>query len=285
MGFFSRLFGGGADETRPEQPAAAETPAAPTQQWESWVDRRGDAPAAVALDLALAPAAPDRSRPALARVRYALRSAGPDGLTDGTEGDDLARVEDALEAAFAARGATYAGRITRAGAREHLFYARDEADAAPALDAARADAGPYALLHETSADPDWRAWREALLPPPRTLQWLLDRRVVETLARHGDDPTVPRNVDHLAFFPSAEARAAFVAATEGLGFTPVALREDGPAPTPFAAEVQRGDAVVLEHIHEVAWTLQQLAEGAGGSYDGWGASVERGGPGAPIARA
>jgi hypothetical protein len=45
-----------------------------------------------------------------------------------------------------------------------------------------------------------------------------DRRVVETLERHGDDLTTVRRVDHWAYFRTAAARDAFVADAGEQGF-------------------------------------------------------------------
>jgi len=186
-------------------------------------------------------------------------------------------VEDGLERALASGcGAVYAGRVTRNGAREHLFYAPDGAGLAVVLEAARPALGEYQTEHAAVSDPEWMAYREELYPAPRTRRWMEDRRAVEALASQGDDPHRPRPVRHLAHFATAEAREAFAAEVERLGFSIVERREGGAAPRPFSAAAERSDPVRLGHVHEVAVLLGELAERAGGEYAGWSAPVESG---------
>jgi hypothetical protein len=224
---------------------------------------------AVALDLALEGRTPDPARPRLLRVAYPLRSPGPDGLPTAAEGEALARVEDALSAALAAAGATYAGRVTLAGTRQHLFYLGDGGLAAEALATAAPGLEGYQVTAHGEDDPAWAGWNAELAPPPRARRWMEDRRDVEALARHGDRLERARPVDHQASFPSPAARQAFAAEAAALGFEPAAWRDDAPPPAPFAVDLRRVDPVTLRHIHGVSWSLLELAARHGGGYYGW----------------
>ncbi len=270
MRWLRNLFNRNAP-ANPAAPSAApgQPPAPPSAGWDSWRAQLPEGALSVALDLSLEPAVPDPDRPRLLRVAYRLTAPGPDGLPSPAEGEALARVEDGLSAAFEAIGARYAGRVTLAGTRTHLFYAAEEVEAAGPLVAAAAALAGYQPAAEVEDDPTWSAWQHELLPPPRTRRWLEDRREVEALARHGVALDQPRLVDHQASFPSDAARVAFELAAAARGFSPVARRDDAPPPTGFAVDLRRADPLTLGAIHEVTWSLCQLAASHGGAYDGW----------------
>jgi len=256
--------------------AAPEAPAPAPEAGSEWIShqRQGEAgPAAIAVDLSLEPQAPQAGRPRLVRIRYALRAPRPDGLPAPDEAEALTRVEDMLAATLAPAGALYAGRVTLAGFREHLFYLPDAAGVRAELDAVRAALADYDLAEQGEDDPAWQVYRHELFPTPRTWRWLQDRRAVEALARRGDRGERPRPVDHQASFPSAEAREAFVAEQAAQGFEPVARRDDGPPPHGFGVDLRRDDPVTLQAVHAVAWSVAEAAVRHGGAYDGWEAEA------------
>lgn len=278
MRWLKNLFSRG-EATAPADPAGdgtVESVPAAAADLPDWVSHRRQAeagPAAIAVDLALDRRAPMADRPRLVRVRYGLRSARPDGLPEPAEAEALARVEDMLSAALAPAGAVYAGRVTLAGFREHLFYLPDAVGVHTELDAVRAALADYVLEEQGEDDPAWHAYRQELFPTARALRWLLDRRAVEALARRGDRGERPRPVDHQASFASAEAREAFAAEVLAQGFEPVARRDDGPPPNGFAVDLRRTDPVTLRELHAVTWALAEAAARHGGAYDGWGAEA------------
>jgi len=253
----------------PERPPAALAATGEVTGWDSWRAVAPEGPVAVALDLALEGQVPDPARPRLLRVSYALRAPGPDGLPTAAEGEALARAEDALSSALAAVGASYAGRVTAAGARTHHVYLAEGISPAGALGAAAPGLAGYEVATHAEDDPAWHGWSGELLPPPRTRRWMEDRRGAEALARRGDRAELARPVDHQASFPTAEAREAFAAEAAALGFELAARRDDAPPPAPFAVDLRRDDPVTLRHIHGVTWTLCELAARHGGGYDGW----------------
>ncbi len=270
MRWLRNLFTRPAPEAAaPERTSTAPAAAAAPSGWESWRAQAPEGPVAVALDLSLEERVPDPARSRLLRVSYPLRAPGPDGLPGAGEGEALARAEDALSSALGGIGATYAGRVTMAGSRNHLFYLAEGSSPAEALAAAVPGLEGYQVASQLEDDPAWQGWSAELAPPPRTRRWLEDRREVETLARRGDQVERARPVDHQASFPTAEAREAFAAEAEGLGFQPAARRDDAPPPAPFAVDLRRDDFITLRHIHTVSWSLSELARKHGGGYDGW----------------
>ncbi len=271
MRWLKNLFSRGGAPTPAGATATAEATPAPADgpDWASHQRPSDAGPAAIAVDLSLEPRAPLADRPRLVRIRYALRAARPDGLPEPGEAEALARVEDMLAATLAPAGAVYAGRVTLAGFREHLFYLPDAVGVRAELDAVRAALADYDLGEQGEDDPAWQAYRQELFPTPRTLRWLLDRRAVEALARRGDRGDRARPVDHQASFPTAEGREAFAAEVQAQGFEPVARRDDAPPPNGFGVDLRRADVATLREIHAVAWALTEAAVRHGGSYDGW----------------
>ena len=266
-----------ADPAAPAAPPAPGEPAPAPEAAPGWashqrVSDRG--PVAIAVDLSLAARAPLAANPRLVRVRYALRSARPDGQPEPAEAEALARVEDLLAAGLAGAGAIYAGRVTLAGFREHHFYLPDAVGVHAELDAVRAQVADYLLEEQGEDDPAWHAYQQELFPTPRAHRWLLDRRGVEALARRGDRGERPRPVDHQASFPTAEAREAFAAEAAAQGFEVVARRDDGPPPNGFGVDLRREGPATLKALHEVTWPLAEAAARHGGAYDGWEAPVE-----------
>jgi hypothetical protein len=258
--------GQGADAAEAAVPAT-------TSDWESHQRTSAGGPVAIAVDLALAARAPRADLPRLLRVRYPLRAPRADGLAEAAEAEALVGVEEVVAAAVAGIGGLYAGRVTLAGFREHLFYVPDAAPVSEALAAAQAGVAEYLLEAAGEDDPAWHGYQEELFPTPRAHRWLLDKRAVEALARRGDKAAARRPVDHQASFPTAEAREAFTAEAVAQGFAAVERRDDGPPPYPFGVDLRREDAVVLREIHAVAWALGEVAARHGGAYDGWEAPV------------
>jgi len=301
MRWLRNLFARSAPSAAPASPASAPPSATPAStssapadgsDWVSHQRTSAQGPVALAVDLSLAARAPDQARPRLVRVRCALAAPRPDGQPEPAEAERLAQVEDVLCRELGPLDATYAGRVTLAGAREHLFYlpaaaspaSADGGAATPdageaaveaALERVRAAVAGYQLTLLSDEDPGWHAYREELFPTPRTLRFLLDRRALEGASRRGAEP---RPVDHQASFPGPDARERFAAEAAVQGFLAVARRDDAPAPNPFAVDLRRTDALALRELHAVTWSLTELAARHGGAYDGWG--IDEGGAGA-----
>lgn len=95
-----------------------------------------------------------------------------------------------------------------------------------------------------------------------------DRQTVAALAAEGDLLTKPRQVDHWAYFPIAEARDQFIDEVVTLGFSASDIDDGGSAPDRFCACVSRVDPVDLESIHCVVMILFRAAKRHAGEYDG-----------------
>jgi len=123
--------------------------------------------------------------------------------------------------------------------------------------------------------PDWGFSRESLRPDAERRRWIADRHVVEALQDRGDTLTLARPVHHWAFFTSASARDGFVAEAARDGFVVAELVDAAEGARAFGARLDRVDPVDLDHIHDVAMGLVELAARHDGDYDGWDTALEQ----------
>ena len=161
-------------------------------------------------------------------VAFALGDPDENGLAADSEGETLNALEDDLETLLAERlDAIYVGRITYKGQRRLFLYGPPAAPGAldEAMQSLTVAYSGYEFEFGEEDDPDWVNYHEALYPEPAQHQSMLNRRVVEQLEEAGDQTSVPREVDHWLYFPSAESRRAFLEAVVAEGFE---RHEDAP---------------------------------------------------------
>jgi hypothetical protein len=96
-------------------------------------------------------------------------------------------------------------------------------------------------------------------------------------AEHDDRPELVREVDHVAFFPSADALELAAARLLALGY-----RVDPPttATLDTAGKWQlafhRDEALHGGRADAFTWEILDVIVPLGGDYDGWGAVIETG---------
>lgn len=249
--------------------------------WEFYLCPIDDAPASLFLNFGFEPHAPLANADTLYVVRIALHDPDEHGMGSAAEAELLRSIEDRITEGAQATGLYYVGRIRSGGVWQLTFYGRTGW-----IDALRPTHTTLELLAgrhvdvRTMPDPDWGYYREFLLPDAERRQWIADRHVVDALHERGDVLTLARPVRHWAFFPTPGARASFVAAAAREGFVAAEQVDTADGARGFGAQLERVDAVDLDHIHDVAMGLLELARVHGGDYDGWETSVE--GPAQPL---
>jgi len=246
-------------------------------EWDFYPCRVDDAPASMFLNLWFRDRAPLAGLDTLYWFHITMRDRADHGMGSGGEADVLNPIEDAIIERARRDGLAYVGRVRTDGLWQLMLYGpagrRASVDAIASAAAGALDG--RAIATGAKADAEWSVYCEFVLPDAERWQWMMDRRVVEALAEHGDVAELPRRVDHWLYFATAGARDAFVAAASTDGFVRDELADDARYPdATFGARVFRDDPVELEHIHEVVMRLHELA-GEDGTYDGWETSVER----------
>lgn len=238
--------------------------------WDFYALLVEDRPASIFVDLALAGHAPLASAATIASVSVAMRAPRADGLSSEDEFDDLVAVEQSLEANLT-DGAIYAGRCTTAGCRDFYFYVADIEAFTTSAASAMAGHPAYAYSTRHRPDPEWTVYREFLLPGPRDMQRIHNRRVVALLEEHGDRLTMPRWIDHRAYMPNDTSAEALQITLFEQGFSVEVYHRD--ATGAVTVDFKRVDAP--EEIERVVMPVFDLVRSLGGDYDGWGCEVEK----------
>ena len=111
------------------------------------------------------------------------------------------------------------------------------------------------------------------MPDERTrrlaAQFAVDRAQIDNRRILGDDVARPRDVEHFAYFASADAARRAVEQLERAGFS---------GSTYFSGDrsslmAVRSDAVDEESARAFVREVDTIVEAHGGHYDGWGAPV------------
>lgn len=226
-------------------------------------------PASIYLDLGLAQDAPLVSQPHMAYVRVHMRHPRPDGLSSNEEFEELIAVEDSLLELFSrSSSTTYAGRNTSSGNRDFYFYTSDPAAFAESVKAAMVCHSHYKFEVGDRLDPKWDAYFDFLYPSPTDLQRILNRRIIDSLAAHGDNLSEPRLIDHFAYLPNTTAAANLRGYLREQGFSIDEPRiESGTVAVSFKRSDRPND------MDDVVVPIERRVRELGGQYDGWGCEV------------
>ena len=243
------------------------TPDPTPPDWDFYPCRVDGEPASILVDLSLAAAVgpegpPEAGDPALGTTLYVVR------LVRGEDPDEAGRLgslEERLTAGAVAAGLRPVGRLRTAATWQPSYMGPAGAqDALGSLARELFAPREHDLVYQ--ADPTWSYYRAFLHPDPERLRWIRDRRLVDRLVELGDDPTVPRRVDHVLDLPDAAARTAAAGEAIDLGFDAVDPDPDDDR----RLELRRVHRVALDEVHGVVMGLDALAARHGGRYDGWG---------------
>ena len=239
------------------------------QEWASYFTTLSDKVASIFVDLGLRHDAPLRSNPWRLRVRIHLTLARPDGLSHSEEAPTLFLIEDALNLQLEREcGGVPCGRITGRDMREFCFYARTSKGFRPAVATALAGFPGHRFEVAEKQDPDWEYYFNVLYPSPEELEQIKNRGLLDVLLKGGDVLSIPREVQHWAYFPSEECRQLFRNAAGNVGFE-IGYESQGKGNLPFGLTVFRTQAIVQELIDQTTIELLRLAKRFGGEYDGW----------------
>lgn len=241
------------------------------EQWEVYPSKVGDDFAMFAVNLAPHADAPFQNLRWLYVVRINF-DALPSGMPDPDTNHFLYEVEDALVGRTGERGSIHVGRLTVAGRRELFFYAATN-DADLVLGELQEDFPDLDVDTVGQLDAEWKIYFDFLYPRPVDFQRIHNQRIVRLLAEHGDDPTIPRKVDHFAHFPNPQARRTFAREVAAQGFEIGEEEEADDGDLRFGLTFHAVSTVELSTIDRTTTPLFLRAEELGGQYDGWGCTV------------
>jgi len=257
-----------ATESKKQKPSGVQI-----SPWGNYFTTINGALASVALDRSLRPKAPMANRPHLLWVKVQLRSPNPNGLSDRSELQALAGIEDQLTAQLkAACRATQAGRITTAGRRELYFYGTDDAGFQGAVSSVMQQFSAYKFDMGSKADPDWRQYLDVLFPTGEDFQRMSNMDVLGGLLDAGDTLQPVREVRHWIYFGAPTDRQQFAANVKALGYR-IGPEAEGPEDRRFGLVIARDQSITPKQIDDAVLELYRLAKQAGAEYDGWEAAL------------
>jgi hypothetical protein len=246
-----------------------------SDHWEMFACRMGERVAFISYDHGAGEELAALPFPYFAGFKVALREADARGLPTGEEFAQLNAIEDLLDARIRGERGLRVGRITTDGHRYFHFYTALDEAACAAL--ARLAAQLHGHVVHLSFEPDparVRYWDE-LYPTDDDWQVVQDMRLEQALRDEGDTLRTPRAIVHWAYFPSASARAAFLADVRD-GFDDVQLDETAQASDDhFGVRLTHTGRPDYESMNATTLRLCRAARAAGGHYDGWETPVCR----------
>ncbi len=239
--------------------------------WDAYVLKVNKKPVSVIVDLGIAQKAPLKERPFAILVRTRINNPDTNGLPREKENPILNQLEDSLVSHLEKKsGAIYTGRFTQRGLREFYFYALDTVDYAANVASALKTFPGYQWLCLAKFDKNWSNYFEVLYPPPREMERIQNRRVVDQLSRNGDALKASRKIDHFLFFKTKISREEFLRALKQNDFR----IEDMPDEVennawPYKLRLSRDDIPDYSNIDKVTLYLWELAQKYKGKYGGW----------------
>jgi hypothetical protein len=176
-------------------------------------------------------------------------------------------LDEAVRAAVTPLGGAYIGRVLSGGAGRIICYLPQGVTAVPAVPASGGLVPRLALV----PDPAWSRVREELTPDAWQRHVIEDNNLVRALEEHGDELAVPREVEHVGYFPEPERAEAAAVELRDAGFAVTVERDDEGE---YMLQAIRRDAVEPPALHEVTWLVREAVERHDGMYDGWGCVVQ-----------
>lgn len=243
------------------------------QDWDFYEGAAEQGRAMVLINLGAKAHAPLASHPVRLQVRVAMLQPREDGLRHQDEAPALFALEDRIVAAVTQHcDAVFVARVVAYGATELFFYVpATQRGAAPRAFDAMGSAAPYHLQWLDEDDADWAEYR-ALYPNRYALQTIHNRRLQQSMEQSGDRLEVPREVDHVAFFPSRERADAAREALTKAGFRVDAPVEQAPK---WCFEFHRTERCDGGAPDRFVFEVLDLLDPFDGEYDGWGSHVQR----------
>jgi regulator of RNase E activity RraB len=248
------------------------------QDFDFYIADRDDQPASFVIDLNADAHAPVASHPVSVRIYIPMLQPRPDGLRDASELVALGALEDQFVDALETKvDAIYVGRMIHDGATLLFFYVpmshRDDVQELPTLTGPAV--GDYVPRWTVDDDPQW-THHAGLQPNAYARQGIWNRRLLHTMAEHGDQPALPRPIDHLAYFPSEDAAARAHSGLTALGFAcdeVAGSSEPDDTASVWSLEFHRDDVLDGDRADAFVGQILDVILPLDGTYDGWGAEL------------
>jgi len=231
-------------------------------EWDFYPCRVDGEPASILINLRFVYEDPRDDNDHVHHALIRMQEPGSQGMGTQAEMERLTPLEDGVFDRAEKAGAQPVGRLRHQGLWQLSVYGPK---ALPLATWVR-ELGASEFEVHSQADPDFNYLNDFLLPDAERQQWIMDRRVCDQLLQQGDEPTLPRPVDHVLSYEH-EAPAGLVEALKSLGFE---VTDSGGS-----LECVKVHDVQLDTVHDIAMSLSELADEHDAVYDGWGCVVTK----------
>ncbi|MBI2398191.1 MAG: DUF695 domain-containing protein [Xanthomonadales bacterium] len=245
-----------------------------SKDWDSYLCEIDGKPASVFVDMGIAEDVPIERLPLAAWVQVAMLRAGEDGLADAAEVARLEVVEAALKVGLVSKGSAYVGRIASGGRCDFHFYVVAAKGWKEQVSQVLSKFPDCRFQCGLRPDREWDIYLERLSPSDENLERLRNRRICDSLQQSGDRLDSERPIEHCAYFPDADARAAFVLRASALGFRVVETIEPEERGDQFGVRVSALGIPSHRNIDALTLPLYHAASECGGEYEGWETRIE-----------
>jgi regulator of RNase E activity RraB len=240
--------------------------------WDVYTTHIQDKPAFVMVDSALANLAPLKTHPDLVECHIVVNSFRENGFPDKQAFEKIYGFED-VAGVIAKRSETniYAGRRGIGGEVAYYFYTGSSTTLIKDFETSAELKAVTPFVCSSQSDLMWFAYFDNLYPKPDVRNKIENTKVRDQLLKAGDDSTAMRQVDHFAYFKSADGLKTFKKAVENNGYTIVnaASTPDERGLWALAFSMKQ----IPAELDPITWTLSQLATATQGIYDGWACPV------------
>jgi len=231
----------------------------------------------ITVDLGAVDLAPLVTHPLRLQARITMQNPRADGLRQLGEADALFDLEDRLvERLGKVVPLLFVGRTVAVGDVTLVWYAPRAAEAQleELTEVVTSERGDYEVHLSLAPDAQWDFYARFLFPDVYNLQVMLNRRRLMTLAEHGDDGSMSRELDHLAYFGSQKRAEDAAVRLAKAGFEVDMPLLDAQVPVdedlPWALRLSREDSLADGRIDEVCIEVLDVILAFEGYYDGWG---------------
>ncbi|MBK1790254.1 DUF695 domain-containing protein [Persicirhabdus sediminis] len=244
----------------------------PNEQWNFFPCAMGDDQAYIYLNTGISESI--HTQPSmLARLRLSYKAPREDGLPTNEEFEPVSAIEDQIEAFAKEAHDCYVGRGTVGGHRIFYVYTnRDEESWLQFIRMLKSESG-YQIQLAYERDPAHKGYHEELYPTEDDWQVIRDLRVLENLASHGDDGSVPRQVDHWIYFENQSASLDFLSWAKNAQYTEEPGNSHQAEDGRYCVRVSHHGSLMIGDISSHSISLSHKSKEYGGEYDGWETQV------------
>ncbi len=242
------------------------------EDWEHYMSEFDGMPGSITVNLALKDKNIQERYPIQVSFNLPISPCRPDGLSDGDALDKAAIEEDRIlsDLQMPGRKMVSVGTFTYNCERRLYYYFENanqlEEQLQALLSAYPAETTDLTVLE----DKQWDAYSDFLYPNDYHYQQIMNNRVMAQLLDAGDNPDLPRILEHFLYFKTEADRTS--AADEAVAnhyrlFAQEFIDQEYPYSLGVAFQAP------LHDVHSQSYYLMDLARKYNGDYDGWGCTV------------